>query len=205
MVNSTGRLAGTPDAFRPGPLARTLLASWAGKVLILKGLKEKVWGVDLFSGKLSFHEGIYVDFLFSFMNKFQHHWPARDLLLGVLHTHRVRAVVGWSVVDCVRTLTVVSDADRLTHTWRASGHKNLPQKETVHWWFVAARPHRVTYSLICGIRTLNVTLSHSGNFSPHIRQWDEFWKNFTVWSKTFKFNISTGYSGSIDCIRLKVI
>lgn len=39
MVNSTGRLAATPEALRPGPLARTLLASWAGKVLILKGLK----------------------------------------------------------------------------------------------------------------------------------------------------------------------
>lgn len=39
IVNSTGRLAGTPEAFSPGPLARTLLASCAGKVLILKGLK----------------------------------------------------------------------------------------------------------------------------------------------------------------------
>lgn len=39
MVNSTGRLAVIPEAFSPGPLARTLLASWAGKVLILKGLK----------------------------------------------------------------------------------------------------------------------------------------------------------------------
>lgn len=39
MVNSTGRLAATPEALSPGPLARTLLASWAGKVLILKGLK----------------------------------------------------------------------------------------------------------------------------------------------------------------------
>ena len=27
MVNSTGRLAGTPEELRPGPLARTLLAS----------------------------------------------------------------------------------------------------------------------------------------------------------------------------------
>lgn len=44
MVNSTGRLAGTPDAFRPGPLARTLLASWAGRVLILKGLKGETFG-----------------------------------------------------------------------------------------------------------------------------------------------------------------
>lgn len=43
MVNSTGRLAGTPDAFRPGPLARTLLASWAGRVLILKGLKGETF------------------------------------------------------------------------------------------------------------------------------------------------------------------
>lgn len=44
MVNSTGRLAGMPEALRPGPLARTLLASWAGSTLILKGLeKQKEW------------------------------------------------------------------------------------------------------------------------------------------------------------------
>lgn len=30
IVNSTGRLAGTPLMSRPGPLARTLLASWPG-------------------------------------------------------------------------------------------------------------------------------------------------------------------------------
>lgn len=41
MVNSTGRLAGMPEALRPGPLARTLLASWAGSTLILKGLEGK--------------------------------------------------------------------------------------------------------------------------------------------------------------------
>lgn len=40
MVNSTGKLAGTPEAFSPGPLARTLLASWAGNTLILNGLKR---------------------------------------------------------------------------------------------------------------------------------------------------------------------
>lgn len=46
MVNSTGRLAGMPEALRPGPLARTLLASWAGSTLILKGLeKQKGWTV----------------------------------------------------------------------------------------------------------------------------------------------------------------
>lgn len=46
MVNSTGRLAGMPEALRPGPLARTLLASWAGSTLILKGLeKQKEWTV----------------------------------------------------------------------------------------------------------------------------------------------------------------
>lgn len=39
MVNSTGRLAGMPLALSPGPLARTLLASWAGSTLILKGLR----------------------------------------------------------------------------------------------------------------------------------------------------------------------
>lgn len=38
MVNSTGRLAGMPLVLSPGPLARTLLASWAGSTLILKGL-----------------------------------------------------------------------------------------------------------------------------------------------------------------------
>lgn len=41
MVNSTGRLAGMPEALRPGPLARTLLASWAGSTLILKGLEKQ--------------------------------------------------------------------------------------------------------------------------------------------------------------------
>lgn len=41
MVNSTGRLAGMPEALRPGPLARTLLASWAGSTLILKGLEGR--------------------------------------------------------------------------------------------------------------------------------------------------------------------
>lgn len=41
MVNSTGRLAGIPEALRPGPLARTLLASWAGSTLILKGLERQ--------------------------------------------------------------------------------------------------------------------------------------------------------------------
>lgn len=46
MVNSTGRLAGMPEALRPGPLARTLLASWAGSTLILKGLEgQKGWTV----------------------------------------------------------------------------------------------------------------------------------------------------------------
>jgi hypothetical protein len=46
MVNSTGRLAGMPEALRPGPLARTLLASWDGSTLILKGLeKQKEWTV----------------------------------------------------------------------------------------------------------------------------------------------------------------
>lgn len=44
MVNSTGRLAGMPEALRPGPLARTLLASWAGSTLILKGLEKQ--GMD---------------------------------------------------------------------------------------------------------------------------------------------------------------
>lgn len=41
IVNSTGRLAGMPEALRPGPLALTLLASWAGSTLILKGLEEQ--------------------------------------------------------------------------------------------------------------------------------------------------------------------
>lgn len=46
MVNSTGRLAGMPEALRPGPLARTLLASWAGSTLILKGLEgQEGWTV----------------------------------------------------------------------------------------------------------------------------------------------------------------
>lgn len=35
MVNSTGREAGTPVVFRPGPLARTLLASWVGSTFTL--------------------------------------------------------------------------------------------------------------------------------------------------------------------------
>ena len=35
------RLAGIPEALRPGPLARTLLASWAGSTLILKGLERQ--------------------------------------------------------------------------------------------------------------------------------------------------------------------
>lgn len=51
MVNSTGRLAGMPEALRPGPLARTLLASWAGSTLILKGLEgQKGWTVGCRSG-----------------------------------------------------------------------------------------------------------------------------------------------------------
>lgn len=40
MVNSTGRLAGIPPALSPGPLARTLLASWVGSAVTLKGLGE---------------------------------------------------------------------------------------------------------------------------------------------------------------------
>lgn len=40
MVNSTGRLAGIPPALSPGPLARTLLASWEGSAVTLKGLRE---------------------------------------------------------------------------------------------------------------------------------------------------------------------
>lgn len=56
MVNSTGRLAGMPEALRPGPLARTLLASWAGSTLILKGLEgQKGWTVCWGSGKSSSH------------------------------------------------------------------------------------------------------------------------------------------------------
>lgn len=35
MVNSTGREAGTPVVLRPGPLARTLLASWVGSTFTL--------------------------------------------------------------------------------------------------------------------------------------------------------------------------
>lgn len=38
MVNSTGRLAGTPVVLSPGPLAFTLLASCVGSTLTLKGL-----------------------------------------------------------------------------------------------------------------------------------------------------------------------
>lgn len=35
MVNSTGREAGTPVVLRPGPLTRTLLASWVGRTFTL--------------------------------------------------------------------------------------------------------------------------------------------------------------------------
>lgn len=38
IVNSTGRLAGTPVVLSPGPLAFTLLASCVGSTLTLKGL-----------------------------------------------------------------------------------------------------------------------------------------------------------------------
>lgn len=41
MVNSTGKLAGTP-VVRPGPLATTLLASWVGSTRSLNGLNEEV-------------------------------------------------------------------------------------------------------------------------------------------------------------------
>lgn len=40
MVNSTGREAGTPVVLRPGPLARTLLASWVGSTFTLYGLTQ---------------------------------------------------------------------------------------------------------------------------------------------------------------------
>lgn len=42
MVNSTGRLAGTPVVLSPGPLAFTLLASCVGSTLTLKGLSGRV-------------------------------------------------------------------------------------------------------------------------------------------------------------------
>lgn len=41
MVNSTGRLAGTPVVLSPGPLAFTLLASCVGSTLTLKGLWDQ--------------------------------------------------------------------------------------------------------------------------------------------------------------------
>lgn len=41
MVNSTGSEAGTPVVLRPGPLARTLLASWVGSTFTLYGLGEE--------------------------------------------------------------------------------------------------------------------------------------------------------------------
>lgn len=46
MVNSTGRLAGTPVVLSPGPLALTLLASCVGSTLTLKGLS----GQDVVGG-----------------------------------------------------------------------------------------------------------------------------------------------------------
>lgn len=46
MVNSTGRLAGTPVVLSPGPLALTLLASCVGSTLTLKGLS----GQDVVDG-----------------------------------------------------------------------------------------------------------------------------------------------------------
>lgn len=44
MVNSTGKLAERP-VVRPGPLARTLLASWVGWTRSLNGLKEIFGGL----------------------------------------------------------------------------------------------------------------------------------------------------------------
>lgn len=58
IVNSTGRLAGIPDALRPGPLARTLLASWAGSTLILKGLERVEAWMDSGQGGILTHWGV---------------------------------------------------------------------------------------------------------------------------------------------------
>ena len=47
MVNSTGMLADTPLVSSPGPLARTLLASWPGMDFTLKGLVAQRRGNEL--------------------------------------------------------------------------------------------------------------------------------------------------------------
>lgn len=113
MVNSTGRLAGIPPALSPGPLARTLLASWVGSAVTLKGLGDKGSqegaGISRLCGDppLPTRGGVS---------------PARHLLPPILDRHGVGPVSGWGIGDLVGAITVVSDLHWLRQSCGAVGH-----------------------------------------------------------------------------------
>lgn len=115
MVNSTGRLAGIPPALSPGPLARTLLASWVGSAVTLKGL-----------GEAGSQEGAEISRLSGAPvcplcppNGVS---PARHLLPPILDRHGVGPVSGWRVGDLVGSITIVPDLHWLRQPCGTVGH-----------------------------------------------------------------------------------
>lgn len=116
MVNSTGRLAGIPPALSPGPLARTLLASWEGSAVTLKGLREA--GSQEGAGI----SGLYGDPVSPRLPSLGEVSPAWHLLPPVLDRHGVGPVGGWGVSDLVGAVTIVSDVHWLRQPCGAVGH-----------------------------------------------------------------------------------
>lgn len=131
MVNSTGKLAGTPDAFRPGPLARTLLASWAGNVLILKGLTRQLerLNLNLKDQNCLVHTSL-------------QYQPPGHFLVGILYAHRIWAIVGRSIVDRVSAITIICDVEWLSYTWRQTRAQG---KATMRWYQVIKANGRVSW------------------------------------------------------------